>query len=91
MFLWARSYKISQPRRNFSRRVRPTLQQRPKKMKEYIFLKKTPRTVPADKQKATLMNPAETFWEEANFFHWKSKNDGIFFWKMNPQFVLNDT
>ena len=30
MLLWTRSYKISQPRRNFSGRDRTTLQQRPK-------------------------------------------------------------
>ena len=30
MFLWTRSFKISQPRRNFSGRDRTTLQQRPK-------------------------------------------------------------
>ena len=76
LFLWTRSYKNSQPRRNFSGRGRKTLQQRPKVIKWYFFLKKLLQMF--------LWTGRMQFWQprryfsgkRRNFFPLNSKNDG---------------
>ena len=76
MFLWTRSYKTLQPRRGFSWTGRTTLQQRPKVIKRYFFLKKL--------LEMFLWTSRMQFWQprryfsgkRRNFFALNSKNDG---------------
>ena len=79
MFLWTRSYKNSQPRRNFSGKGRTTLQQRPKVIKWYFFLKKLldSSKCSCGQVECSFDNPIDTFQEKGViFFPSNSKNDG---------------